>query len=91
MSERQIAIQKLFSITAKNQLQLVALLMKGNQQWFCCYSFHSGCYETYQENFEWRLCLEAWHINPAHAPVNHDDGGLLPDTYLHHVRKKAAN
>ena len=27
-----MAIQKLFSVTAKNQLQLVALLMKGNQR-----------------------------------------------------------
>ena len=38
-----------------------------------------------------RLCLEAWHVNSAHAPLNRDDGGLLPDTYLHLVRKKAAN
>ena len=22
------------------------------------------------------LCLEAWHINSAHAPLNRDDGGL---------------
>ena len=35
-----------------------------------------------------RLCLEAWHINSAHAPLNRDDGGLLPDAYLHLVRKK---
>ena len=35
------------------------------------------------------LCLEAWHINSAHAPLNRDDGGLLPDAYLHLVRKKA--
>ena len=26
-----------------------------------------------------RLCLEAWHINSAHSPLNRDDGGLLPD------------
>ena len=38
-----------------------------------------------------RLCLEAWHINSALAPLNRDDGGLLPDAYLHLVRKKAAN
>ena len=35
-----------------------------------------------------RLCLEAWHINSAHAPLNRDGGGLLPDAYLHLVRKK---
>ena len=34
-----------------------------------------------------RLCLETWHINTAHAPLNRDDGGLLPDAYLHLVRK----
>ena len=35
-----------------------------------------------------RLCLEAWHINSAHVPLNRDDGGLLPDAYLHLVRKR---
>ena len=35
-----------------------------------------------------RLCLEAWHINSAHAPLNRADGGLLPDAYLDIVRKK---
>ena len=34
------------------------------------------------------LCLEAWHIKSAHAPLHRDDGGLLPDAYLHLVRKK---
>ena len=29
--------------------------------------------------------------NSAHAPLNRDDGGLLPVAYLHLVRKKAAN
>ena len=28
------------------------------------------------------LCLEAWHINSAHAPLNHDDGGLLLIVHL---------
>ena len=37
------------------------------------------------------LCVEAWHINSAHIPLNCNDGGLLPDAYLHLVRKKAAN
>ena len=32
ISQRQMAIQKPFSVTAKNQLQLVTLLMKGNQR-----------------------------------------------------------
>ena len=30
-------------------------------------------------------------FNSAHAPLNCDDGGLLPDAYLQFVRKKAAN
>ena len=37
-----------------------------------------------------RLCLEAWHINSAHASLNRDDGGLLPDPYLHLVRRKGS-
>ena len=32
--------------------------------------------------------MEAWHINSAHAPLNCDDDGLLPDAYLHLIRKK---
>ena len=35
-----------------------------------------------------RLCLEAWHVNSAHALLNRDDGGLLPDAYSHLVRKR---
>ena len=42
---------------------------------------------TNQCYHQW-LCLEAWHINSTHAPLNHNDGDLLPDTYLHLVRKK---
>ena len=47
---------------------------------------------TTNRRYHQRLCLEAWHINSAHAPLNRDDGGLFPDAaYLHLVRKKAAN
>ena len=42
---------------------------------------------TNQCYHQW-LCLEAWHINSTHAPLNHNDGDLLPDTYLHLVREK---
>ena len=42
-------------------------------------------------HYHQHLCLEAWHINSTHAPLNRDDGGLLPDAYLHLIRKKAAN
>ena len=37
-----------------------------------------------------RLCLEAWYINYAHAPLNRDDGGLLLDAHLHLVSKKGS-
>ena len=46
---------------------------------------------TTNRRYHQGLCLEAWHINSAHAPLNRDDDGLLLDTYLHLVRKKAAN
>ena len=32
----------------------------------------------------------AWHINPTHTPLNCNDDGLLPETYLYLVRKKMA-
>ena len=44
---------------------------------------------TTNRRYHQRLCLEAWHINSAHAPSNRDDGGLLPDAYLRLVRKTA--
>ena len=28
-----------------------------------------------------------WHINSTHAPLNRDDGGLLPDAYLHLINR----
>ena len=172
-----MAIQKLFSITAKNQFQLVALLMKENQllvlllfltfrvlwnpsrefwiattlkllknlfrlwgiflpnlrilswknnepmpfilflamtvttNWkvvfFCkkensallehtCLTNHTIGWDkskiiTTNRCYHQHLCLEAWHINSTHAPLNRDDGGLLPDAYLNLVRKKSAN
>ena len=43
---------------------------------------------TTNRRYHQRLYLEAWHINSAHAPLNRDDGGLLPDAYLHLVRGK---
>ena len=38
-------------------------------------------------SYHQRRCLEAWHINSAHAPLNRDDGGLLPDVYLHLINR----
>ena len=32
---------------------------------------------TTNRRYHQRLCLEAWHINSAHASLNRDDGGLL--------------
>lgn len=29
-----------------------------------------------------------WTIRPLDAPLNRDNGGLLPDAYLHLLRKK---
>ena len=33
-------------------------------------------------------CLEAWHINSAHVPLNRDDGGLSQEAYLHLVKNR---
>lgn len=43
---------------------------------------------TTNRRYHRRLCLEAWHINFAYIPLNRDDGGLLPNAYLHLVSKK---
>ena len=36
---------------------------------------------TTNRRYHQRRRQEAWHINSAHAPLNRDDGGLLPDAY----------
>ena len=45
---------------------------------------------TTNRRYHQRLWLEASHVNSVHAPLNRDDGGLLPDAYLHLVRKKGS-
>ena len=42
---------------------------------------------TTNQRYHQRRCLEAWHINSAHAPLNRGDGGLLPDAYLHLINR----
>ena len=54
----------------------------------CHVGWNSSKIITPNRRYHQRLCLEARHINSAHAPLNRDDGGLLPDAYLHLVRKK---
>ena len=34
---------------------------------------------TTNRRYHQHLCLEAWHINSVHAPLNRDDGSLLPE------------
>ena len=43
---------------------------------------------TTNRRYHQRLCLEAWHTNSTHTPLNIDDGGLLPDANLLFVRKR---
>ena len=43
---------------------------------------------TTNQRYHQRRCLEAWHINSAHAHLNRDDGGLLPDAYLHLINRR---
>ena len=42
---------------------------------------------TTNRRYHKRRCLGAWHINSAHAPLNRDDGGFLPDAYLHLINR----
>ena len=46
-----MAIQKPFSVTSINRLQLVALLMKGNQRLVMLLFLTFRCYGIRQENF----------------------------------------
>ena len=66
------------------------LFFSPNLSWTPLFTEGGGGAEG-RESCSWSVCLEAWHINSAHAPSNRDDGGLLPDAYLHLARKKAAN
>ena len=40
---------------------------------------------TNNSRYHQKHCLEALYINSAHAQLNRDDGGLLPEAYLHFV------
>ena len=48
-----------------------------------CLTYHTIRWDnskiiTTNRRYHRRLCLEAWHINSAHAPLHRDDGGLPP-------------
>ena len=42
---------------------------------------------TTNPRYHQRRCPEAWHIDSAHAPLNRNDGGLLPEAHLHLVNR----
>ena len=51
-----------------------------------CQTNHTNAWDNFKfpttnRRYHQRCCLEAWHINSAHAPLNRDEGGLLPDAY----------
>ena len=43
---------------------------------------------TTNQRYHQRRCLEAWHINRTMNALNRDDGGLLPEAYLHLVNRR---
>ena len=43
---------------------------------------------TTNQRYHQRRCLEAWHINRTVNALNRDDGGLLPEAYLHLVNRR---
>ena len=65
-----------------------ALFYYYRTMWFLSFKIMQQLHGELLHHHHQRLCLEAWYINSAHAPLNRDDGGLLPDAYLHLVRKK---
>ena len=44
-------------------------------------------FNTTDNRYGQRLCLEAWHINASSCALNRDDGSYLPQEYLHLVGK----
>ena len=42
---------------------------------------------TKNSRYHQKHCLEALYINSAHGQLNRDDGGLLPEAYLHLVNR----
>ena len=83
-----------FGTRLKEHQKAVALSRKDNSALseHTCQTNHTIAWNnskiiTANQRYHQRRCLEAWHINSAHAPLNRDDGGLLPDAYLHLINR----
>ena len=83
-----------FGTRLKEHQKAVALSRKDNSALseHTCQTNHTIAWNnskiiTTNQRYHQRRCLEAWHINSAHAPLNRDDGGLLPDAYLHLINQ----
>ena len=83
-----------FGTRLKEHQKAVALSRKDNSALseHTCQTNHTIAWNnskiiTTNQRYHQRRCLEAWHINSAHAPLNRDDGGLLPDAYLHLINR----
>ena len=83
-----------FGTRLKEHQKAVALSRKDNSALLehTCQTNHTIAWNnskiiTTNQRYHQRRCLEAWHINSAHAPLNRDDGGLLPDAYLHLINR----
>ena len=65
-----------FGTRLKGHQKAVSLSKKDNSALseHTCQTNHTSCQGR---------CLGAWYTNSAYAPLNRDDGGLLPDAYLH--------
>ena len=79
-----------FGTRLKGHQKAVSLSKKDNSALseHTCLTNHTIAWDnskiiTTNRRYHQRRYLEAWHINSAHAPLNRDDGGLLPDAYLH--------
>ena len=62
-------LDRFFVISIVTLGRLFSFLIIRPENWTCIY--HQ------------RLCLEPWYINSTQVPLNRDDGGLLPNTYLY--------
>ena len=87
-------IKRQFGTRLKEHQKAVALSREDNSALseHTCQTNHTISWNNFKfittnQRYHQIRFLEALHINSAHAPLNRDDGGLLPDAYLHLINR----
>ena len=78
-----IQLSDIKHLSGPRQIESMLQIILNQFQFKMINHFQNQSFSVYHQ----RRCVEAWHINSAHAPLNRDDGGLLPDAYLHLINR----